>query len=57
MQIWFAFLGPDTPALGEVKTNQQLYQSQVASTLSALLGIEYSNDSKPGDIISSVIKK
>ncbi len=56
-QIWFAFLGPDTPALGEVKTNQQLYQSQVASTLSALLGIEYSNDSKPGDIISSVIKK
>jgi hypothetical protein len=56
-QIWFAFLGPDTPALGEVKTNQQLYQSQVASTLSALLGIEYTNDSKPGDIISSVIKK
>lgn len=56
-EIWFAFLGPDTPALGEVKSNQQLYQSQVASTLSGLLGIEYKNDPQPGDIIPSVIKK
>lgn len=32
-QIWFAFLGPDTPALGEVKAEQQLYQNQVAKPL------------------------
>ncbi len=56
-QIWFAFLGPDTPALGEVKANQQLYQSQVASTLSTLLGIEYKNDPKPAESILSVIKQ
>lgn len=56
-EIWFAFLGPDTPASGEIKTNQQLYQNQVASTLSALLGIGYTNDPKPGEVISSVVKK
>jgi hypothetical protein len=56
-EIWFAFLGPDTPPLGEVKVNQQLYQSQVATTLSALLGLEYHNEPKPGAIISTVIKK
>lgn len=56
-EIWFAFLGPDTPSLGEVKLSQQLYQSQVASTLAALLGIDYKNEPKPGDIIYSVMKK
>jgi Type I phosphodiesterase / nucleotide pyrophosphatase len=56
-EIWFAFLGPDTPALGEVKATQQVYQNQVASTLSALLGIDYKNEPKPGEIISTVIKK
>jgi hypothetical protein len=45
------------PALGEVKDDQQLYQNQLAKTLAALLGIEYSSEQKSGDIISSVIKK
>ncbi|MEY4930774.1 MAG: hypothetical protein RI909_1498 [Bacteroidota bacterium] len=56
-EIWFAFLGPDTPALGEMKVNQQFHQNQIASTLSALLGVEYKNEPKPGEIISTVIKK
>ncbi len=56
-QLWFAFLGPDTPALGEVKTSGQLYQNQVASTLANLLGMEYKTDKKVGDIIQSVTKK
>lgn len=56
-EIWFAFLGPNVPALGEVKDDQQLYQNQIAKTLAALLGIEYSSEQKSGDIISSVIKK
>ena len=28
-QIWIAVIGPDTPALGIVKDNQQYYQNQV----------------------------
>ncbi|MCU0367393.1 MAG: alkaline phosphatase family protein [Cyclobacteriaceae bacterium] len=56
-EIWFAFMGPDTPALGEVKTAQQLYQNQVAATLAALLGVEYKNVKKTGDIILPVIRK
>lgn len=56
-QIWFAFLGPDTPALGEVKTEQQLYQSQIAKTASAFLGIDYANQPMPGKTIETTFKK
>lgn len=40
-QIWIAIMGPDTPALGEVKSPGQLYQNQIAKTAAALLGVEY----------------
>jgi bisphosphoglycerate-independent phosphoglycerate mutase (AlkP superfamily) len=40
-QIWIAALGPDTRARGEVKTNELLYQRQIATTLAALLGLEF----------------
>ncbi len=56
-EIWFAFIGPDTPPLGEIKNSNQLYQNQIACTLSTLLGLEYKGEQKAGDIISSVIKK
>lgn len=55
-QIWLAVIGPDTPALGESKGESQLYQNQIASTLSTLLGIDYKNEKKPGPPISSIIK-
>lgn len=56
-QVWMAFLGPDTPALGELKIEQQLYQNQIAKTLAAFLGMDYINERKPGEAIPSVIKK
>ncbi len=56
-QIWMAFLGPHTPALGEIKNEQQLYQNQIAKTLAAFLGIDYSNEHKPGEVIPTAIKK
>ena len=56
-RIWFAALGPDTPALGEIKTEQQIYQNQIASTIASLLGMDFKTDKKVGDIISSVTKK
>ena len=51
-QIWIAILGPDTPALGEMKKEQQLYQNQVAKTLAAFLGFDYAGEGKKaGDVI------
>ncbi len=38
-QIWFAVLGPDTPAKGEMKEAGQYYQNQVAKTAATLLGV------------------
>jgi bisphosphoglycerate-independent phosphoglycerate mutase (AlkP superfamily) len=39
--MWMAFLGPDTPALGERKNCDRVTQSQVAATLAALLSEDY----------------
>ncbi|MBL0739617.1 alkaline phosphatase family protein [Chryseolinea lacunae] len=55
-QIWLAVLGPDTPALGEMKGESQLYQSQVARTLAAFLGLDFKNDNEKGKVISSALK-
>ena len=38
---WIAVLGPDSPALGEVNTATQLYQKQIAPTISKLLGSNF----------------
>lgn len=42
--IWMAILGPDTPALGEVSGGARVTQSQVAATIAALLGEDYTRD-------------
>lgn len=55
-QIWLAFLGPDTPALGEIKQQGQLYQNQVAKTLAKFLGLNYQNTRSVGEVISQAIK-
>lgn len=55
-QIWMAILGPDTPALGELKISGQLYQNQVAKTIAALLGFNFINNKKnEGGIIKPVL--
>jgi len=40
-ETWMAFLGPDTPALGERNKGSQVTESQVAATIAALLGRDY----------------
>ncbi|MDR3793777.1 MAG: hypothetical protein P4L03_10395 [Terracidiphilus sp.] len=40
-QTWMAFLGPDTPPLGERGQGTSVTESQVAATLAALLGLDY----------------
>lgn len=54
-QIWFAVLGPDTPAKGEMKEAGQYYQSQVAKTAAALLGVTYENEKKTGEVIKPAL--
>ena len=39
--IWIAVIGPDTPALGELKGSPQVTQSQIAATIAGLLGENY----------------
>jgi hypothetical protein len=34
-------MGPDTPALGEVKTQEQIYQDQFAQTIANFLGFHF----------------
>lgn len=56
-QTWFAVIGPDTEAMGEMKTAGQLYQNQFANTMAALLGINFNSPSETGIAISQVLQK
>ena len=57
-QTWMAFLGPDTPALGERRNSTPVTESQVAATLAALLGQDYhSAMPKSGTPIADVLGK
>jgi hypothetical protein len=55
-EVWFAFIGPDTAPLGEVKSSQQLFQNQIAATMAALLKSNYT-EKRAGAIISTAIGK
>ena len=55
-QIWIAVLGPDTPATGEM-SDGQYYQSQIAKTAAALLGVAYTNEKETGEQISAALAK
>ena len=56
-ETWFAVIGPDTPALGEIKKGQY-YNSQYAKTLTYLLGIDYKGEtSVAGAVIPEVTGK
>ncbi len=54
-QIWMAILGPDTPALGEVK-DCKLYQNQVASTVASFLGFDLGTAQEAGAPVVSAFK-
>ncbi|MCB0630452.1 MAG: alkaline phosphatase family protein [Saprospiraceae bacterium] len=54
-QIWIAALGPDTKALGEVTTDRQSYQNQIAATVAALLGIDHRSLGKVGQPLKGVV--
>ena len=51
-QIWLAMIGPDTPAVGEVKS-RKIYQNQIAQTVASLLGFDFKTDARQGDAIGN----
>ena len=55
--IWMAVIGPDTPALGEVRKPGRLFQSQLAKTAARFLGQDYENDrGEVGAVITTMFK-
>jgi hypothetical protein len=54
-EIWLAGIGPDSPALGEIRNPGQLYQNQIAATIGALIGLEYRNKPIPGALIGELV--
>ncbi len=53
-ETWFAVIGPDTPATGEVKSGQY-YNNQYAGTMAALLGLTYTPEKQAGEPILPVL--
>ena len=55
-QTWFAVLGPDTPASGEMKLPVTTYHKQLAQTIARLLGFDFKTAAghEVGDAIDSV---
>jgi hypothetical protein len=55
-ETWFMAMGPDTKPLGEIKTNEQIFQTQYAKTIAAFLGFDYKvADKQTGAVIKSVL--
>lgn len=54
--IWLAAIDPDTPALGEIKTDLQIYQNQIASTIVKLLGHRFNNGKEIGDPMETIVE-
>ena len=53
--IWFAVIGPDTPAFGEMRIKSKHYQKQVAKTIAAFLGLEYTNKEPVGEVVQTMM--
>ena len=55
-ETWFMALGPDIKPMGEMKTKEQIFQTQYAKTIAVLLGFEYNVQGKTvSDEIRTVI--
>ncbi len=56
-EIWFAVMGPEIAAKGEMKNDIQLYQDQFAQTIAKLMGYTYKAKHPVSPEIKSVISK
>ena len=55
-QIWIAAIGPDTKALGEIKTEGLVYQKQLAATFAKLLNLNFTATHPVAEPIPSIYK-
>ncbi len=55
-EIWLAAIGPDTKPGGEIKTESQLYQKQIAATIAQLIGLTFTAEHPVGEPISTIYK-
>jgi hypothetical protein len=55
-EMWFAVIGPDTPAAGEIKQEMQLYQQQFAQTFARLMSFKYKAAHPVAEEISDIFK-
>lgn len=55
-ETYLMALGPDTPALGEVKSSGQVYQDQFAQTIANLLGFHFTANHPVGEPVKTVTK-
>jgi len=56
-ELWLAVIGPDTPPLGELKLQGQLYQKQIAATIAQLLGFSFTSNHPVAEPITNIYKK
>jgi hypothetical protein len=56
-EIFILAIGPDMPALGEVGTDMQFYQGQIAATLAKFLGLDYVAEHPVMPVIPTLFKK
>ncbi len=55
-ETWAMILGPESKALGEVKTPGKIYQNQFAATIARLLNLEYTAEGRAGKPVESMIR-
>jgi hypothetical protein len=55
-EIWFAVMGPEVPAKGEVKTEMQIYKKQFAQTIASLLGLKFTAEHPVANSVSEIEK-
>ena len=55
-EIWFAVMGPETLALGELQAGKPYYQNQFASTFAAFLGLDYRQNESIGEKMPALLR-
>ena len=53
-EIWFAVMGPGTPAKGEIKSEMQIYQKQFAQTIASLLGLQFTAEHPVANAVEEI---
>ncbi|CAA9197413.1 hypothetical protein FLA105534_01621 [Flavobacterium bizetiae] len=56
-EIWVAAMGPEIAAKGELKTQGQLYQNQIAQTIAKIMGYTFTASHPVAQEITEIVKK